>query len=168
MTTENPSPTLLPPTGAPPHWPIYRCGSRCYPANIYVTPGIQAPDLLDGNGLIRCSITDAHEALGPGIGTLFHGSFDHAHPVSAAVMGMGQQAIRQRVLEQLIQESMQAQHAMLLALTALKANDLDRYVSLCHDAEGLTCLLANRTSWLAGIMTIMGGPEDPLLRYYLS
>ena len=56
------------------------------------------------------------------------------------------------------------QHALLQAQTALQADDFDRYVSLCNDADGLTCLLSQRTSWLTGIIAIMGGPEDPLLQ----
>ncbi len=164
------SETPLPPHNADAHpWPTYRSGGHHYPVSLYLVPGIQAPDLVHGDGTFYCDITNTHASLGPGIGTLFQRSFenlDDASAVSAAAMRMGQQAIRQRVLEQVIQETMHAQHTLLLALTALKADDLDRYVSLCNDADGLTCLLSTRTSWLAGIIAIAGGPEDPLLRRF--
>lgn len=109
MATEHPE--TLPPqqsTDAPP-WPTYRRGGRHYSANIYLVPGIQAPNLVLGDGMIHCCITNKRVPLGPGVGTLFDGSFadtDNASPASAAAMRMGQQTIRQCVLEQLIQETM--------------------------------------------------------------
>ena len=167
MATKNaetaPSPQMI----AVPPWPTYHFGGRRHPVGMYLVPGIQAPNLVFGDGTIHCGITNTREALGPGVGTLFHKSFadlDSASPVSVAAMRMGQQTIRQRLLEQLIQETLQAQHTLRQALTALHADDLDRYVSLCNDADGMTCLLSMRTSWLTGIIAIMGGPEDPLLR----
>ena len=167
MTARNLEITALPAHAALPRWPIYQIDGCYHSANLYLVPGIQAPRLVLGYGTISCGITNIREALGPGVGTLFHESFadlDNACAVSAAAMRMGHQAIRQHLLEQLIEETMHAHHILLQAMAALKADDLNRYVSLCHDAEGLICLLSIRTSWLAGIIAIMGGPEDPLLR----
>ncbi len=150
-----------------PPWPTYRFGGRDHPADLYLVPGIQAPNLVFSDGTIHCGIINTRKALAPGVGTLFHRSFadlDSASAVSAAAMRMGQLAIRKCMLEQLIQETVQVQYTLLQALTALQADNLDRYVSLCNDADGLTCLLAIRSSWLTGIIAIKGGPEDPLLR----
>ncbi len=165
-------------TSPPPHnadapiWPTYQSGGRRHPVSLYLVPGLQAPGLLDGNDTIYCDITHTREPLGLGVGTLFYDSFTHTDStaaVSTAAMRMGQQAIRQRILDHVIQETVRAQQILLQAVTALQADDLQRYVSLCHDAEGLTCLLSIRTGWLAGIIAIAGGPEDPLLkRYYRS
>ena len=169
MSAENSTPTPPPPKTDLPRWPIYHIDGCHHAASLYLVPGIQAPRLVFGDGTIVCGLTNVREALGPGVGTLFYESFadlDTAAPISAAAMRMGQQAIRQHVLEQLIEETMHAHHTLLQALTALKTDDLDRYVSLCHDAEVLTCLLSLRTSWLTGIIAIMGGPEDPLLRRF--
>lgn len=168
MATEH-SESTPPPhnVGAQP-WPTYRSGGRRYPVNICLVPGIQAPDLLDADDMIHCGITGAREPLGPGVGTLFPGSFDgpdDAFPVSAAAMRMGQRAIRQALLERLAQEAMHAQQTLLRALAALQADDLDQYIRLCQEAEGMTCLLSVRASWLTGIMAIVGGPEDPLVRH---
>ena len=164
------SETTPPPHNADaPPWPTYRSGRHRYPVSLYLVPGIQAPDLVQGDGTFHCDITNTRTSLGPGIGTLFQRSFenlDDASAVSAAAMRMGHQAIRQCVLEQVIQETMHAQHTLLQALTALQTDDLDRYVSLCNAADGLTCLLSTRTSWLASIIAIAGGPEDPLVRRF--
>jgi hypothetical protein len=154
--------------GAPP-WPTYHDGEQHHPVSLYLVPGIQAPDIVDGDGTFHCEITNRRETLGPGIGTLFYGSFDNTAQVaavSAAVMRMDPQAIRRRLLEQAIQEALNAQQTLLQALTALQADDLDSYVSLCHDVEGQTCLLAHRTGCLAGIIAIVGGSKDPLLQRY--
>ncbi len=162
-------------TPPPPHnadapiWPTYQSGEQRHPVSLYLVPGLQAPGLLEADGMIRCDITNTREQLGPGVGTLFCESFadsDHTSAVSVAVMRMGQQAIRQHMLEHAIQETMRAQQILLQAMTALQADDLPRYVSLCHDAEGLTCLLSTRTGWLAGIIAIADGPEDPMLRRF--
>lgn len=177
LTTINPNEVAMaaehsetPPTpynaGAPP-WPTYRSGGHRYPVSLCLVPGIQAPDLVDAEGMIHCGITDIREPLGPGVGTLFVGSFDNqdeAVPVCASSMRMGQQAIRQVVLEHLIQESTQVQQMLLRALDALQAEDLDRYVEVCLEVEVRASLLSVRTEWLAGIIAIIGGPEDPLVR----
>jgi hypothetical protein len=151
-----------------PRWPMFQINSCHHAANLYLLPGIQAPGLIMQGGMITCCITNMSETVGPGVGTLFQESFDnpdHAHAVSAAAMRMDQQTLRLRVLERLIEETMRAHETLLQALAALKTEDIDRYVSLCHDAEIMANLLATRTSWLTGIIAIMGGPEDPLARY---
>jgi hypothetical protein len=148
-------------------WPVFQINGRARAANLYVVPGIQAPGLVNHDGTILCCITNKRVPVGLGIGTLFEGSFlslDNTYAVSAAAMCMGQQAIRQHVLEQLIEETLHAHHALLQALAALKSDDLDRYISLAHDAESLASLLSIRTSWLTGIIAIMGGEADPMLR----
>lgn len=168
MATEHSESTPPPHNAGAQPWPTYRRGGRRHPVSICLVPGIQAPDLMDADDMIHCGITGAREPLGPGIGTLFQNSInepDDAFPISATVMRMGQRAIRHALLERLVQEAKHAQQALLRALAALQADDLDQYVPLCLEAEGMTCLLSVRTSWLTGIMAIVGGPEDPLLRH---
>ena len=167
MADENPEHAQPSPKISTPKWPVYQINGRDRAANLYLVPGIQAPGLVNQDGTIRCCITNKNVPVGLGVGTLFEGSFlslDNTYAVSAEAMRMSPQTIRQQVLEQLIEETMHAHHALLQALAALKSDDPDQYVSFGHDAESLASLLYIRTSWLTGIIAIMGGEEDPMLR----
>ena len=50
--------------GNTPRWPIYLIDGCHHAANLYLLPGIQAPDLVQSDGTISCSITNTREALG--------------------------------------------------------------------------------------------------------